>query len=220
MEKIANWISENPYITAAGLLATFLGLIIAIITPIIQKRRKTLCFSYSTTPLVKEDVSNINDIEILFHGNPVKQLAVTSVQIWNGGNTLITSDDFYREHELTLIFENNETIIGIDILKQSEDTIECNIDTSPTNATISFQAFEKREFISFNIYHTGNAESLLQLKGKIKEGKIINKTIDIEKQISLIMDLTAISPLAKSIGSIILASTNSSATIHNRKDYK
>lgn len=46
MKTIATWISENPYI-AAGLIATFLGLIIAIITPIIQRKRKQLHYTIS-----------------------------------------------------------------------------------------------------------------------------------------------------------------------------
>ena len=47
MKTIATWISENPYIAAAGLIATFLGLIIAIITPIIQRKRKQLHYTIS-----------------------------------------------------------------------------------------------------------------------------------------------------------------------------
>lgn len=47
MKTIATWISENPYISAAGLIATFLGLIIAIITPIIQRKRKQLHYTIS-----------------------------------------------------------------------------------------------------------------------------------------------------------------------------
>lgn len=207
MEKIANWIAENPYLTAAGLFATFLGLIIAIVTPIVQKRRKNLCFSYSTTPLVKKDVSNINGIEISFHGSPVEQLSVSNVQIWNGGNTIIAFEDFYKGHELNLNFQDNVTILGIDMLKQSEDTIECKTELSSTKVTFSFQAFEKKEYISFNIYHTGNTETKILLTGKIKEGKILNKTMDIEKQISLVMDIgnSSLVPLASSIGSIFFA---------------
>lgn len=206
MENIAKWISENPYITAAGLFATFLGLIIAIITPIIQRRRKNLCYSYSTTPLVKEDVANINGIEILFHGNPVEQLSISSVQIWNGGNVIIAPNDFYKGHELNLKTQDNVSILGIDMLKQSEDTIECIPTCFSNNITFSFQAFEKKEYISFNVYHTGSTETKLALTGKIKEGKIINKTIDIEKQLSLVMDIGAssLSPVAISIGSILL----------------
>jgi hypothetical protein len=219
MEKIANWIVENPYLTAAGLFATFLGLIIAIITPIIQKRRKNLCFSYSTTPLVKKDVSNINGIEISFHGSPVEQLSVSNVQIWNGGNTIISFEDFYKGHELSLSFQDNATILGIDMLKQSEDTIECKTELSCDKVDFSFQAFEKKEYISFNLYHTGNAETKLLLNGKIKEGKILNKTVDIEKQISLVMDIGNISliPLASGIGSLFLAIVSLFTVGHHNK---
>lgn len=219
MEKIANWIVENPYLTAAGLFATFLGLIIAIITPIIQKRRKNLCFSYSTTPLVKKDVSNINGIEISFHGSPVEQLSVSNVQIWNGGNTIITFEDFYKGHELNLSFQDNTTILGIDMLKQSEDTIECKTELSYTKVDFSFQAFEKKEYISFNIYHTGNVETKLLLNGKIKEGKILNKTVDIEKQISLVMDIgnNSLVPLASSIGSLFFVLLSLFTVSHHNK---
>lgn len=219
MNTLANWIAENPYWTAAGLLATFLGLIIAIITPIVQRRRKNLCFSYSTTPLVKEDVTNINGIEILFHGNPVEQLSVSSIHIWNGGNTIITPDDFYRGHGLSLISKNDVTILGVDMLKQSEETIECKAKCSTSNISIYFQAFEKKEYISFNIYHTGNVETILELKGKIKEGKILNKTVDIEKQMSLVMNIgpATLSAKAISISSIFLTlSTLFSISRHNK----
>lgn len=47
MKTIATWISENPYIAAAGLIVTFLGLIIAIITLIIQRKRKQLHYTIS-----------------------------------------------------------------------------------------------------------------------------------------------------------------------------
>lgn len=66
METIAKWISDNPYLTAAGLFATFLGLIIAIITPIIQRKRKQLYYTINTTPLVEENISNVKNLEIFF----------------------------------------------------------------------------------------------------------------------------------------------------------
>ena len=109
MDAIANWIAKNPYLTAAGLFATFLGLIIAIVTPIIQRKRKRLYYTLSTTPLVKGTVSNIKDLEVLFSGKHIERLSVTNVKLWNSGNTLITNDDFYKKHELKLINHTQKT---------------------------------------------------------------------------------------------------------------
>jgi hypothetical protein len=93
------------------------------------------------------------------------------------------------------------------MLKQSEETIECKTKCSTSDVSFDFQAFEKKEYISFNIYHTGNAETVLELSGKIKEGKILNKTVDIEKQMSFVMDIGAatLSPKVIGISSILLS---------------
>lgn len=195
MDAIANWIAKNPYFTAAGLFATFLGLIIAIIVPIIQRRRKQLYYTTSTTQLVNENISNIKDIEILFCGKQINQLSITNMKIWNSGNVLITNDDMYLNHELQAIPQGafNCTILDVDIISQSTDTIQCIINSYPDKANIIFQAFEKKDFVSFNVYHTGDENVKFILDGKIKEGKIVNKTIDVEEQLSMIAEIGSFS---------------------------
>ena len=59
------------------------------------------------------------------------------------------------------------------------------------------------------IYHTGNEDVKFTLEGKIKEGKIINKTIDVEKKLSIITDMTigATTVIAiESVFSVLLSS--------------
>ena len=92
-----------------------------------------------------------------------------------------------QTHTDTYRHTKNCTILGVDIIKQSADTIQCEIDDT---FTFSFEALEKKDYITFNIYHTGNENVKFALEGKIKEGKIINKTIDVEKQLSIITDMT------------------------------
>lgn len=191
MDAIANWIAENPYFTATGLFASFLGLIIAIIVPIIQRKRKQLYYTVSTTQLVNENISHIKDIEILFCGKQVNQLSVTNMKVWNSGNVLITNEDMYHNHKLQVLPQatSEYTILDVDIISQSTDTIQCTINSDPEKATIIFQAFEKKDYVSFNVYHTGDENVKFVLNGKIKEGKIINKTLDVEKQLSIIADI-------------------------------
>lgn len=191
MDTIANWIANNPYLTAAGLLSTFLGLILAIIVPIIQRKRKQLYYTVSTTQLVNENISHIKDIEILFCGKQINELSVTNMKIWNSGNVLITNEDMYHNHELQVLPQGTSecTILDVDIISQSTDTIQCIINSYPEKANIIFQAFEKKDYVSFNVYHTGDENAKFVLDGKIKEGKIVNKTLDVEKQLSMIADI-------------------------------
>jgi len=199
MKTIATWISENPYIAAAGLIATFLGLIIAIITPIIQRKRKQLHYTISTTLLVEEKISNIKNLEIFFSGEKIQKLSVTNIKIWNGGNALIDCNDIYAGHELTLrADDSNCLILGVDIAKQSADTIQCQIDNSSENIKLLFQTFEKKDYILLNIYHTGDDNTNFKLLGKIKDGKILDKTIDVDETLSVLMKLTSASSIGLS----------------------
>lgn len=197
MEDIANWISENPYIAVAGLLATFLGLIVAIITPIIQRKRKQLHYTVTTTSLVEEKISNIENIEIFFSGEKIQTLSVTNLKIWNGGNTLIDYSDIYLGHDLVLrAIERNCSILGIDVIDQSADTIECKVDSKSGDFRILFQTFEKKDYVIINIYHTGDANTYFKLDGKIKEGKILDKTIDVDEIISIVTEITSVSSIS------------------------
>lgn len=96
---------------------------------------------------------------------------------------MITNDGMYKNHELQVISQDISkcTILDVDIISQSIDTIQCMINSYPERAEILFRAFEKKDFVSFNIYHTGNKNLRLVLDGKIKEGKIVNKTLDLEE---------------------------------------
>ena len=193
MNAIAQWIANNPYLTAAGLFATFLGLIIAIVTPIFQKKRKQLYYTVSTTQLVEEKVSKIDGVEILFHGSYINRLSVSNVRIWNSGNTIITVEDFYNKHKLQVIPTGDFEILGADTPKESADIIESSVTTSNNVISISFQAFEKKDYISFNVYHTGNEKDRLLVDGRIKDGKIIDKTFDTEVELNLVGEFTRLS---------------------------
>ena len=204
LERAVRWISENPYWMAAGLLATFLALIITIITPILQKKRKRMCFSVSNTELVSNTATRIPGLDILFHGNHIYRLCVSTINLWNSGNTIITPDDFYKGYELCLKTTGEVAILGISKIKQSEETIACNVRWSASTVFLSFQALETKGKVSFNLYHTGGEETTFELKGKIKEGKIVNKTINIEKLISRVMNGSKIQENLTLILSVIL----------------
>ena len=188
LERVVIWISENPYLATAALFATFIALIITIITPILQKKRKRMCFSVSNTELVSNTATRIPGLDILFHGNHICRLCVSTINLWNSGNTIITPEDLYKGYELCLKATGEVTILGISKITPSEKAVAFNIRWSPSIVFPSFQALEKKGKVSFTLYHTGGEETAFVLKGKLKEGKIINKTKDIEKQTSRVMD--------------------------------
>ena len=174
LDCILKQISTNPLFAFIVECATLLGFIIAIVVPIIQKKRKVLSVEYDTKALVKEKISEIKGLEMLYNNNPIERLAVTIIKIRNSGNVLIESDDVYKEHELKIIPREKLIIYDAAVGKQSSDTIECVAKNLNDCVEVHFQTFEKKDSVEINVFHNGDADVTFTLEGKIKECKISN----------------------------------------------
>ena len=178
MDKLIEGIANNPYLVLAVEVATLIGLIIAIIIPIVQKRKKRLSFSYVTNVLINKKLSEVDDLLISFKGEKIDYLYVTCFIIINNGNVTIESSDVYKGHELKISpIETATRVISAKIISQSSDTVNGLLSLDDSNVNVSFQTFEVKDYLSINIYHMGNENTKFTMTGKIKETKIIQSSI-------------------------------------------
>lgn len=201
IDKLAEKISQNPYFVIFVGLATIVALIIAIILPIIQRRRKELFFTYTTNVLITDKLSEIEDLNMTFKGAPIDHLSVTSVKVFNSGNITIEESDVYKGHELMVVPETPYvTLLFSKVISQSYDTVGCDITIEDNSGHVVFQTFEKGDYAKINIYHTGDENVVFDLKGRIKEGRI-KKSKNSRKD--LFIESIVLSSFSASIASII-----------------
>lgn len=174
MDKLAESIANNPYIVLLVEAATIIALILAIVIPIIQKRKKCLTYSYVTNVLINEKISEVDELSISFKGKEVNHLSVTCFDIINSGNVTIDSSEVYHGHELKIITnEPHPQVISAKLISQSSDTIDGIVNYDDSCVNVSFQTLEADDYLSLNIYHTGDEKTGFILEGKIKETKLI-----------------------------------------------
>ena len=193
MQTLANLIQQNPYLVVFGWTATVLGLICAVIIPIIQRKRKQLVMSYSVVNLLNQSVSGLEDLKITYRGVDVEQLSVATIKIKNTGNSIIDHKDIYPGHDLKIMEDNNSDsqILYSNIVSQSSDTIECELKNIDNVVYIAFQTFEKKDNVTVSVYYSGAAHLKCKLEGRIKEGKIINTTFDTDEILTIAGEITA-----------------------------
>lgn len=186
MDKFVNWVAENPYWAFAGLIATFLGLLVSIGALIIQRKRRALFYSISTTVLIENRISKIDGIEVLYHNKKIDSILITTLHLWNGGNTLLTRDSFYPDYGLCLILNEDCEFLGTELVSESSDTCKASTSVNGNKTYVLFDFLEKGQSITLNIYHTYAPEPLIAVSGKMIEGNIINKTVEIQNKIEAI----------------------------------
>lgn len=185
MEKVTQWIAENPVISTWITLISLLGVIITIIALILQikdKKRRAIYYTMASNVLIDNEVSKIEGIKVLFNEKEVSTIVVSNVKVWNGGNEIIEQTDFYPENELKLIIPSEEKILAASIVTETEKTCKFNIkmnDYEKNEAIISFYCLEPGQGATVNIYHTNLNDEYTKIVGKIKGGKLVNKSFEI-----------------------------------------
>lgn len=185
MEALTNWIANNPVITTWITIISLLGVIITVIALILQvkdKGRKAIYYTITSTVLVDNEVSQIDGIEILFHDKKVNTVAISNIKLWNGGNEILEESDFYPENELKIIVPESEKILAATIIEVTDDTCKLNVQIANqkvNQALVSFYCLEPRQGATINIYHTNVDVKDTELIGKIKGGKVLNKSLEV-----------------------------------------
>lgn len=197
VKGITDFIANNPGMIAIGWLATVLGLIVAIATPIITRKKKRLSYAYDSTQLVEAEVAKANNIQVLFNNRPIERLCVTKFVIKNSGNTTVRWESMHRNHKLKIIGADVQ-IISVTIEDVSRDIVTEAKEIEPINHAkdtkiledirdlgaidpndeygvipINFEAFEKKDYMILNIYHTGGIDTIFNLVGEDENLKIV-----------------------------------------------
>lgn len=182
---LTKWIAENPVITTWITLISLLGVVITIIALILQikdKRKRAIYYTITSTVLVDNEVSQLEGIKILFYEQEVATVVVSNIKLWNGGNEILEEKDFYPEHKLKVTVPENEKILAVALIEETDDVCKVNIKISEqkeNEALVSFYCLEPHQGAEINVYHTNIDANETELIGKIKGGKVVNKSIEV-----------------------------------------
>lgn len=119
---------QSPLWTVIGVVATIVLGFVGIYITLWTRNRKALAFEVvSDTPIVAvrrdKERAIAEGIEIRYKGNPVNEVRVVVVRIWNAGNVPITSADYVKP--LSIAFGGQ--LLGYDALESQPEEIRQDI---------------------------------------------------------------------------------------------
>lgn len=184
MEALTKWIAENPVVTTWITIISLVGVVITIIALILQikdKKKRAIYYTVNSTVLVDNEVSRIDGIKILFHDKKIDTVVVSKIKLWNGGNEILETSDFYPSHELSISVSQNEKILAAIVNEETDETCKVNVQNSAQGENvrmIDFYCLEPRQGATITIYHTNIDEKETKVIGKIKGGKVVNRSVE------------------------------------------
>lgn len=161
-----------------GIIGLIGGIIVSSFFYFISIKRKSLIYDITTTTLVSKNVTQIENLRIIYNNKPISNLYTSTIKIKNNGNSIIERSDFAPSAPLSLKTDgqfliNSDT--GTKLLTENNcnsvyPLIETDENGICKKTIINFDYISKKETISCTVFHTGT----LSICGKLKDGKLKN----------------------------------------------
>ncbi|MDX6271506.1 MAG: hypothetical protein QOD28_2729 [Acidobacteriota bacterium] len=176
--ELVQWIGTNPWLSVLSFIITLLSIILAVFFYLKSKRSKLPCYSTRNINIIRDLVSRIESLEMLYDSHRIENLTVTKFAFWNGGSETIGSQDVASSDPVSF-----QVVEGCEILK-AQKLYEKNsankfalISTSNNSQhLIEFEYIDKDEGAVFQFLHTGKSNQDIIVSGTIKgAGKLVEK---------------------------------------------
>lgn len=170
----------NPWFVLVSFLIAIISIILAFIFHSKSKKVKLPYYSIRSINIVRDLIKKIEDLDILYDGQPVENLTITKIAFWNGGSDTINNQDIAVADPLTIVVKDNLRILDANILYTKNQANKLSLITSNDQSKINliFDFIDKDEGVVIQLIHTGKSDEDIELCGTIKgAGKPIYKSI-------------------------------------------
>lgn len=168
---LAGWWTENWFTISNSVVCLLAGAALNHFFDRLSKRDKAPRFSMRSQNLVRGLSSRVADVSVRFEGyaEPVKNLTVTRVHIWNAGRGTITPADVAADRPIALRVKSG-VILSAHKIHEADPSnrfeVICNAER--TVATLTFDHIDWREDVIIQVFHTGTGPNDLEVDGKIR----------------------------------------------------
>lgn len=161
----------NEYGTLMSIVSLFigiLGVVLAFYFYFKSKKTRKPYFSRRSFNVISERVEKYSDLKVTFRNEVIKNLTVTKIAIWNGGNETINYSDLAATDKIYIKADEDFSIFNAEILFQTNDTCQFKLNQNNKQVDIDFDYIDKNQGCILQIIHSGRKSSDLIVQGTVK----------------------------------------------------
>ena len=163
-------IVANPWFTLLSFLIAIIGVITAVFFYYRGKKVKSPCYAIRSFNIVRDLVSKIESLEMLYDGKPIRNLTVTKIAFWNAGRDTINNEDIPTTEPLIIRIGRGCKILDAKIhsVKNPANRLFISTSDDQLSCKIEFEYLDKGEGGVFQLIHTDINDINIEVQGLIK----------------------------------------------------
>ena len=150
-------------------------------------KKKKLVYDIESFELIDDKFSKVEKLEIKYADQPVANLMVSKIFIWNDGQEPIMKNDVAEKDQLRIIAEQECDILSYELIYPKDDTNANDIRVTRVRSErentilLNFNFLNKTDTLIMKVFHIGEKD--LEVKGTIIGfGQIAHKEIKLDEE--------------------------------------
>lgn len=170
------YINNFPYNNLIALGIGSIGIFLAIIFYFKALKNKKPVYAIRSFNIIKDFVSGIEKLEILFSGQKIQNLTASKIIFFNKGKETINGADISSADPLRIEVGNNIKILSFSVLESKPaNNFLLTLEEDGSSVLVNFDYIDFEEGVLFKILHTGKSSSDLKFVGSMKGAKSLKK---------------------------------------------
>jgi hypothetical protein len=154
MDFAVNWLEGGTTLNVVSLVLGAAGVLLSIYFYIRSKHEKRPVFHAKTFPLLRDTVSRVPGLSILFDDKPVNTLSLTRLAIWNAGSRTIARDDIVKSDPLRIDGTAQGQILAARVSFSRRPATNLEASLVSNSILLSFDFLDRNDGGIIDIYHT------------------------------------------------------------------
>ena len=178
MQNLLEFLEANTWLNLLFLVLAIFGILATIITYMWSRKIIKPSFNIDSFNLIKDDVTKLDDIEVLFKGETINNLTSTKIAYWNQGNAILENNHIANIEPIRIVLTNNSKLLDVKILFTSKVANNISFDyeiLKGKEIKITFDYLGKSDGMVVQILHTGNDSDDITFTGVFKGGEKLKK---------------------------------------------
>lgn len=176
-------LANNPIISIGGFALGIIGIVLAVIFYARSKKDRLPCFEVNSNTLIEGLHKALDGLQLHYKGTPQARITVTKLAFWNAGRETIDKRDLVEKDPIGIACPNTLAILDIQVTQVSAKSNSVRLGSAVEQGDvhfypINFEYLDNNDYFVIQIVHTGQESEDIEVIGKIKGVKEIEKTID------------------------------------------
>lgn len=170
LKTLTTFLNANPWLNLVFLILAVAGIAVSFLLYVKGRKEKILVYAMKSFNLIHNTAAKVPGLSVSHEGKTINTLTLTKIAFWNKGRGTINREDIAPTDRLAVFPQEEVAILDASIAYKSRDSNNFALERIGSRVVVDFDYIDFHQGVVIDVYHTGETDAALILRGTVKGG--------------------------------------------------